>query len=198
MELYQNHYLLLFWGALDQVCWIVNGVCNLGFQPNQWRKVGVGKDEFLKRLAASDPNMVVEFQEPAFLRWISVLKTTRHYVAHQGTARLSPLLESPASEPSDAEIDREIERWTEWRDLEQWLPRWVLETFRPTFRVKWKLQRYRQVSDAAFVIPGAADTALIFPLDNIEWEYERFRHFVLNVARKCMARLAVLPDAPKK
>src|SRR5206468_11487616 len=42
-------YFLLFWGALDQVSWIVNEVCGLGFKPNQWREVGVAKKELLNR-----------------------------------------------------------------------------------------------------------------------------------------------------
>jgi len=40
---YLNHYYLLFWGGLDQICWIVNEICDLGFSPKQWGKVGVTK-----------------------------------------------------------------------------------------------------------------------------------------------------------
>jgi len=77
------------------------------------------------------------------------------------------------------------------------LPREILEAFRPTYRLDWQLRHYRLISDAAFVIQGATDHAIIFPLENIEWEYERFRHFVLAVARKCMERLADLPDVAR-
>jgi len=35
----------------------------------------------------------------------------------------------------------------------------------------------------------------VFPLENIEWEYERFRRFVLGVAEKCRARLEARADA---
>jgi hypothetical protein len=84
-------YFLLFWGALDQISWIVNEICGLGFTVAQWRRVGVAKREFLDRLHAHGPEMVAIFQEPEFLRWIDVLRRARHYVAHQGVAMLSPL-----------------------------------------------------------------------------------------------------------
>lgn len=192
---YLNHYFLLFWGALDQVSWIVNEICNLGFQPNQWRNVGVAKQGFLNRLRNQDPEMAAEFEEPEFQRWINVLKLTRHYVAHQGTAQLSPLYEKPAEEPTDAEIDREIEKSQRWREDEKLLPREILEAFRPTFRMEWRLEHYRQISDASFHIQGETDHAIVFPLENIEWEYDRFKQFVLNVSQNCMARLDARPDA---
>jgi hypothetical protein len=155
----------------------------------------VAKDDFLKRLATKDPEMAAEFREPEFLRWVDVLKRTRHHVAHKGTAMLSPLYETPKVEPTDGEINRDIESSGEWRDLEVRWPAAVVETFRPIFRTKWLQKHYRQISDAAFVIPGATDMAIIFPLQNIEWEYEQFRRFALAVAQKCMARLETRPDS---
>lgn len=186
---YLNTYFLLFWGALDQVSWIVNGICNLGFKAHQWKQVGVAKKDFVKRLAVKDPEMATEFQNAEFLRWLNVLKRTRHHVAHKGTAMLSPLYEKPDVEPSEEEIDREIEQWQEWRELASRWPPVFIETFRPNFRAKWLARNYKQMSDAAFVIPGVTDTAILFPLENIEWEYEQFRRVVLGVARKCMTRL---------
>jgi len=188
-------YFLAFWGALDQISWIVNEICGLGFSAAQWRQVGVGKKEFLKRLRAQDPEVAAEFEEPEFLRWFDVLKRTRHYVAHYGTAMLSPLYETPAEEPSEAEIDHEIEQWAEWRDLASRWSSAMMETFRPIFRVKWLGRNYRQISDAAFVIRGATDLAIVFPLENIEWEYEQFRRLVLGITGKCRARLEARPDA---
>jgi hypothetical protein len=76
-------YFLSFWGALDQISWIVNEICALGFNARQWLQVGVAKKEFLKRLRARDVEMAREFEEPEFLRWIDVLKRTRHDVAHR-------------------------------------------------------------------------------------------------------------------
>jgi len=102
-------YFLLFWGALDQISWIVNEICGLELTANQWWKVGVAKREFCNRLRERDVAMMVILQEPEFLRWIDVLRRARHYVAHQGTAMLSPLFEKPAEEPSLAEVDRDIE-----------------------------------------------------------------------------------------
>jgi len=187
-------YFLLFWGALDQISWIVNEICGLGFTAAQWRRVGVSKREFLDRLRERAPEMLMIFQEPEFLRWIDVLRRARHYVAHQGTAMLSPLFEKPAQEPSQPEVDRDIEQWAEWRELAGRWPPAMMETFRPIFRAKWYARNHRQISDAAFVIQGTTDSAIIFPLQNIEWEYERFRNFALAVTTKCSDRLEGRPD----
>jgi hypothetical protein len=187
-------YFLLFWGALDQISWIVNDLYGLGFAAKQWWKVGVGKKGFLDRLRESDAAMMAIFQEPEFLRWIDVLRRARHYVAHKGIAMLSPLIEKPAREPSLAEVDQDIERWEEWRELASRWPAAMMETFRPNFRAKWYMRNYRQISDAAFVIQDATDMAIIFPLQNIEWEYERFRAFTLAVAARCSKILNGRPD----
>jgi len=153
-------YFLLFWGALDQISWIVNEICGLGFTVAQWRKVGVAKREFLDRLREHAPEMVAIFQEPDFLRWIDVLRRARHYVAHQGTAMLSPLFEKLAHEPSQTEIDSEIEQWAEWRELASRWPMAMMETFRPSFRAKWYEKNHKRISDAAFVIQSATDSAI--------------------------------------
>ncbi len=166
----------------------------MGFTVAQWRKVGFAKREFVDRLRERDPEMIVIVQEPEFLRWVDVLRRARHYVAHQGTAMLSPLFEKLAGEPSQPEIDRDIEHWAEWRELASRWPAAMMETFRPVFRAKWYARNHRQISDAAFVIHGATDSAIIFPLQNIEWEYERFRNFALAVTAKCSARLESRPD----
>jgi hypothetical protein len=187
-------YFLLFWGALDQLSWIVNEICGLGFTANHWRKVGVGKKEFLNRLRERDPTTMAILQGPEFLRWVDVLRRARHYVAHQGTAMLSPLFEKPAQEPSLAEVDRDIEGWAEWRELASRWPAAMMETFRPNFRVKWYMRNYREISDAAFVLQDATDAAIIFPLQNIEWEYERFRELTLAVAARCSALLGARSD----
>jgi len=72
-----------------------------------------------------------------------------------------------------------------------------METFRLNFRMKWLHRHYRQISDAAFVIAGVTDMAILFPLENIEWEYEQFRRFVLGVVQKCMTRLDGYSDSPR-
>ncbi len=175
------------------MCWIVNGICNLGFKPKQWRQVGVTKKDFLKCLAESDPSIALEFKQDKFLHWIRILKLARHHVAHQGTAVLSPLYEKPKQEPTDEEIDREIKRWEDWQELAKTFTTEVLESFRSTFRMQWREKAYKKISDAGFVIPDEQDPAIIFPLENIEWEYETFTSFVLAVVQKCMKRLASMP-----
>jgi hypothetical protein len=44
------------------------------------------------------------------------------------------------------------------------------------------------------VLQDASDVAIIFPLENIEWEYERFREFTLAVATRCSTILEMKPD----
>ena len=70
----------------------------------------------------------------------------------------------------------------------------MMEWFRSNFRAKWHMRNYRQISDAAFLLPGATDTAIIFPLENIAWEYERFRGFILAVVTRCSTMLNARPD----
>jgi hypothetical protein len=55
-------------------------------------------------------------------------------------------------------------------------------------------EKYRALSDAAFVLKGATDTTIFFPLDNVDWEYQRFRTFAVAVMEQCSKLLNARPD----
>jgi len=184
-----NHYYLLFWGGLDQVCWIVNGTFNLEFKPRDWRKVGITKKDFLNKLEGRAPEIKEIFTQEEFLKWVKLLRELRHHVAHKGVATPAKLYFEPASETPDEELDKEIEATEQWRRMKRLFPPEILETFRPTLRFKKRLEKYKSFDELVTKIEIEGKHSLIAPLVNIDWDFENYMRFVLNVANKCVEHL---------
>src|SRR5438034_7784755 len=104
-----NHYYLQLSAGLDQVCWAVNAVFALGFASKEWRKVGVLNRAFLWRLREKVPDVAQVFEEPEFVRWAKMLRATRNFVAHEGFSLPAEMYLRPDDEPTEAELDKEIE-----------------------------------------------------------------------------------------
>ena len=188
-----NHQYLLLWGGLDQICWIVNGVFGLGFGEKDWMKVGVLNKEFLKKLTEVTPELADIFKDQEFIKWVKMLRGCRHFVAHSGIAMPGELYFKPEKELLDEEIDKEIEQDQDWQNLKKMLPKEFLEkTARPTMRLKKRLKKLDKLPDAVMKIKIDDKEAVIFPLVNIEWDFNNFMQFAEKVAIKCTARIMEL------
>jgi len=186
---YLNHYYLLFWAGLDQLCWIVNSVFALGYKKAEWQKVGPLNPAFIARMREVAPQVAAVFLDPDFLHWAKMLRSARHFVAHEGLAMPSMLVLTKGEEPSEEELDHEVERSNEWRELEKSIPRNLLEEFRPTFRFKAKLRRYKQCPERVLKLQIDGETCLIYPLLNIEWDFASYYTCAEKVARLAIDQL---------
>ena len=170
-----NHYYLLLWAGLDQICWIVNYVFKLGFTRKDFRKVGVLNPHFLEVLETNTPPLLEIFQDPEFVKWVKMPRGARHFVAHEGLARAASLFVRPKEEPSDEELDQEIEKSEEWQTLKEEcrtlgmeVPTEILETFRSTHRLDARLRGYKEMPELIMQIEIDGKQVLIYPLLNTE------------------------------
>lgn len=187
-----NHYYLLFWGGLDQICWIVNGIFDLGFKPKDWRKVGIAKSDYLNRLSKKAPNLMDHFTGEEFIKWVNILRELRHYAAHKGVTTPGMLFFAPATAISDEELDKEIEKTDLWQRMQLLYPKEILETFRPTLSIKKRLEKSESFEELIIEIRLDGKQGFIAPLVNVEWDFERFITFTSNVTSKCIDHLKVL------
>lgn len=186
---YLNHYYVLLWAGLDQACWIVNDIFELGLTKKDWRKVGALNSKFLNVLRESAPLILEIYENPDFVRWAKMLRSARHYVAHKGIAMPASLFVRPETEPTDEELDREIERSDEWRTVESILPCEVLEASRPGLRFEARLRRYQEIQEPVFQIEIEGEEYFIFPLKNTEWDFGNFFDFVHKIVTVALQTL---------
>jgi hypothetical protein len=179
----------LFWGGLDQICWIVNGIFNLGLTPKDWRKIGIAKKDFLKILDEKAPHIKTIFTENEFVKWVKILRELRHYVAHKGVAMPEKLYFEPPIEVTDEELDKEIEKTEEWKRIKQFSGEKMAEVFRPTLRFKKRLEKYESLSEVVIKIELDGKTSLIAPLVNINWDFDNFFVFASKIASECIKYL---------
>jgi len=182
---------VLLWAGLDQICWIVNGIFELGLTQKDWRKIGVFNPSFLKLLREKAPSIGALFENAEFVQWVKILRSARHFVAHRGIATPAHLFIRPdEAEPSDADLDREIEDSNEWRELVRRLPREFVEAQRSLLREQARLRRYQEMPESILLIEIDGQQGIISPLVNIEWDFRQFVDFAESVAAEALQRIS--------
>jgi hypothetical protein len=177
-----NHYYVLFSAGLDQMCWIVNGIFGLGFTREKWWEVGTRNRKFLARLAEVSPPVHAHYTDAGFVEWVKMLAGARNFAAHEGLAMPAEMYVRPEREPSDVELDVEIERSAEWRELRASLPPAIVEANRATLRLKARLRHYTKIPARVMKIRLDGEEVLINPLLGIEWNFDHFFDFAHKVA----------------
>jgi hypothetical protein len=174
---YLNHYYLLLWGGLEQLCLIINNVCGVGLPR---KRVGIASPDFLNALAGRPVQTIL--QDPDFVHWRKMLSYVRHLAAHRGITMASQLFEEPGVEPSLAELDAAIEASDEWRENVTLLGAARAEEFRDLFRTQERLRRMKQFPERVLMVEIDGQRGLIMPLLNIQWDFDQFMGFSTRVA----------------
>lgn len=182
---YLNHYCLLFWGGLDQLSLIINEVFGLGCPHKQ---IGIRRKDFLKAAEKGAPEFISLIKGEEFQRWMNLLETIRHYVAHRGMEVINPIYKKPERELPQEEIDRLIFASREWQEMVSRFPELSTGSTLNSYRQKWVAENYELISDEAFMLPENDGSTIALPLQNIELEWDCFLKFTLDVIGLCMKR----------
>ena len=111
---YLNYHLLLVWGYLDHVAWVLSDIFKFGYSPDKHedqQRVGLNslnkkKSEFFDKLKVSHPDLYTFVISEEFQKWLSVLSQLRHKNAHREMMSPGPLLQATEeSQIPDEEID---------------------------------------------------------------------------------------------
>jgi hypothetical protein len=186
-----NHYYLQLSAGLDQVCWATNGVFALGFARKDWRKVGIMNPAFLQRLSEKAPDVLPIFQEPEFLRWAKILRSARNFVAHEGFSLPGEMYLTPGEEPTEAQLDKEIDASKEWNELTTFLPDSLLALARHTLRYEARLSQFKKIPERVIKVKIDGQEGFIHPLLNIAWDFDNFFTFAHKIADLGLARFQV-------
>lgn len=193
-----NHYYVLLWAGLDQLCRVVNAIFGLGLDKKELRRASPFNKMFLRLLREKAPPVARVFENQAFIYWAKILRGARHWVAHEGFAMPASLFLTGGEEPTDAELDAEIEASTEWQELKQaeWLAPGILEAYRPMFRHKARIRRYKAIDEPVLRVElEGGEQALTYPLLNVQWDFENFTIFANQIAALTVTRLGELSAA---
>ena len=183
---YLNFYYLLLHGGADHLALVVNGALSLGLPP---RNVGATYAGFLAALLAKAPEIHAHFTEPRFLDFLERVSALRHYAAHRGSIAPGKIYEKLDPEPTNAELDAEISR----QGLDYFLvaipdgP--VRDAFRATLRYKMLISMSKLTAEGVVFLEMKGKWHYIRPMSDIEWNFERFRHFMSAVLNDLTARL---------
>lgn len=187
-----NSYYLLLWAGLDQLCRAMNTLFGLGLTKKELRRASAFNKVFHKALRRHAPDAAALFDHPGFAYWATILKSGRHWAAHEGFTMPSVLYMRSETEPTDEELDREVDCSEEWRRLKEtdWLAPGAADTFRPQLKFQARLRRYKAIAEPIQRLDIDGEEILIFPLVNIEWHFENFFTVANRIAELALERLA--------
>jgi len=175
---YLCHYYLLLWGGVDQLSRILNNALNLGV--SWFSEISLARDDFVSKIVAVDKNVGNLYRDDDFVRWIKQLRINRHHTAHQGSIILSPIVETPKSEPSDEELQKEARANPMWDMMKRTLSEEMFDWYNASLKQSIRISKYKVLIDDAMVIQDGKEKYIFRPLANIEWDFNNFRLITLN------------------
>lgn len=175
---YLNFYYILLYGAFDHFAVLVNGVMGIGLQE---RDVTATGKTFLKELEKRAPEVHAIFIDPELTDFIERIAALRHATAHRSQIMPGPVYEKPDHEPTNAELDAEMQAKGLDRELQYFPAGTVREAVRESIRFKLKLTKYKVLIEDAVLIDAKKQKGFINPLIDTEWNFGRFFEFYTAV-----------------
>ena len=172
------HYYILLWGGVDQLARIINKI--LDIQEKDLFKIGLNKKSFLEKIRVKSQSIADLYLDPKFNDWIKKLKINRHYIAHEGSLTLSPLLEEAKKGISDEIIEKEALESQEYNLIKGTMPSEVVEWFLALIKENIKISKHKLIADDITVMRDCEKQYVFRPLNNIEWDFNNFKIIVIR------------------
>jgi len=109
--------------------------------------------------------------------------------AHRAITMASPMYFRPEHEPSDAELDAEIEASDKWRANVAAFGATEAERYREVFRFKERVKRMREFPERVIPVEIDGQKKLVVPLVNIEYDFDQFMALANRVANALLEHL---------
>ena len=178
---YLNFYYPLLYGGFDQIALLVNQCLQLGLAE---KNVGATYQAFLDALKAKKAVLHGIFTDPKLVEFIKRIGYLRHYASHRGSLAPGKLLEKPAKELTDDEVDAMIAK-AGMNDLMMYMPEGEMrESFRQSIRYNFRMAHYEKEGKLVDgVVPIVIDgkPGFIRPANDTEWNFQKFIIFMNRV-----------------
>ena len=181
-----NFYYLVIYGGFDHIAAVVNGALGLGLPE---KNVGATYKGFLDALEAKAPEIHALFAEPGLVELVKVIAALRHFTAHRGSIMPAKVYEKPEVEPTNEELDADIAK-SGGDIILNLLPEGeIREAQREALRLIARVKRYEQVADGLVPIEIDGKQCFIRPMNDIEWNFNKFHSFMVKVLNALLARI---------
>ena len=188
---YLNYYLLLLWGAIDHLAWIINDVFALGYDPNKSKdRMSVGlyksksKDDFLKKIKEKDENLYNFIIQESFQEWMFFFSQLRHKNAHREMFSAPQLLiTTKESEISDGEVDKIIYKDNPPipKEIEHLMPPEFIENKKIMDRTYYRISKMKKGIDPFALIEKDGKQFVFNPVSRIPTDIKNIRDLIRKI-----------------
>jgi len=177
-----NYYFLIA-GVLDSMARLLNDVLRLGLNRHQ---LALEKEDFINANRRKRTGFVRILTKQDFTNWQSFLKERRHFIAHEGDMRQSPLVEQNDTLLTDDEVERLVDAQSDWAFMATFTTPEHIQALRTHAAQMVRLQHdYKTVAKNVMIVPNANGTKIYQPLRSIEYDYDKLS----DVMSKLLSRL---------
>ena len=177
--LYLTYYYLLIWGGIDQLSIIINDLLQLG---SKGISISVTKKAFRIKVLSKNRNIGEIIIKEKYLEWFEYLRKIRNFVAHRGNVILSDLMEEPEVEISEEEIELEAKNHPYYsRTIVFLQPEQLRASFWEMLKQQIKVSKLKKISDEAMIFDENGNKNMLFPLRNVEPDFNTFRELVAEI-----------------
>lgn len=174
---YLSYYYFTLWGGIDQLSRIVANILEIRCKDDKG-KIGrsIANDRFVKKIQEKSEVLGDVYQEENFKDWIQQLKRNRHFVAHEGCAMLSSIVQEPNGGILEEELEREVVTNPDFVTLRLFLGDELVGPLKELFKQNLKFSKYKVMQDEIMVVADkkSGEKYIFKPLLNVEWDFNNY------------------------
>jgi hypothetical protein len=165
-----NYYFLMA-GVLDSMARLLNDVLRLGLNR---RLLALEKEPFVDKNRRKRTGLVRILTNKDFVKWINFLKERRHFIAHDGDMRQSPLVVQNDILMSDQEVESKIDEKMDWAFAATVHTPELIQALRAQFAEIIRIKGdFREIARNAMIVPNDDGHKVYQPLRSIDHDYEQ-------------------------
>jgi len=192
-----NHYYLLLWGGVDQMCWVIAETFGLDYSlsnRNDWNQVGPTKVRYLGKLETHSPTLHTYFTTDEFLKWFKMLREVRHYAAHNGTIIPRRLPIESDETMTEEELEQAVQADSRFENIQELETTGIItpteaERNRNDLRILKQTELLEEIHDDVLQVELEGENVLITPLLNVQWDFDNYIQFVETCTQECVSQL---------
>ena len=155
-------------------------------------QVGIHKKEFVKKIKEKNQELASLFEEKDFIDWIDVLRTNRHFMAHQGNIMLSLFIKEPKGGITESMIQERLEKNILWQHVKNIGNSELLNYVESLLKHQIFISLHERIVDEASIIKDIKKNGFVVPspMQVIDWHYNNLKDIIEKSANKLLEILA--------
>lgn len=177
-----NYYLLIA-GVLDSMARLLNDVLKLKLTRHS---LALEKVSFVNANRRKRTGYVRILTKKDFVHWLCFLKERRHFIAHDGDMRQSPLVAKKDTPQTDDEVNALVDSQSDWAFMATFCSPEQIQALRSQYAEMIRIQNdYQTVAKNVMFVPNDDGGYKLYqPLPSVDYDYNKLSAVLASILDK--------------